>query len=256
MANQIPTGIAPLDLILGGGIPRNRVIEIFGPPGSFKSTLAYLIVASKQHISPELRCAWIAVEPFDPKWAAKFGVDVEKLVVIRPTYAEQVVEISEALMLADDCGLVVLDSFAAMVTREEKGNSKSDAGSSAVVAKRLVNKVVAAQRRAGNNGCAPTFVLINQIRYRGVFGETTTPGGFAPKHAAAIRLRLDAKDICDKQANKGLPAKKEVRVVVEKATISVAARECIFEIAMLNQPGLQVGQVNDNWKTLPAGFPE
>jgi RecA/RadA recombinase len=173
------------------------------------------------------------------------------LLVARPDYAEPVVEISEGLMEADDCGLVVLDSFAAMVTREEKGNSKCDSGSLAVVGKRLVNKVMAAQRRAENNGRAPTFVLINQVRHRGVFGETTTPGGFAPKHAAAIRLRLSAKDIFDKSVHPGLPVRKEIRVVVEKATIPVAARECIFEIAILNQPGLQVGQVNDNWQSFP-----
>jgi predicted ATP-dependent serine protease len=66
--NRIPTGIASLDVILNGGIPENRVTEIFGPSSSGKSILASLIVASKQHISPELECVWIAVEPFDLKW--------------------------------------------------------------------------------------------------------------------------------------------------------------------------------------------
>jgi hypothetical protein len=89
-----------------------------------------------------------------------------------------------------------------------------------------------------------------------VFGDLSTPGGFAPRHAAAIRLRLNANDIFDKAVHTALPARKEVRVVIEKANIPVARRECIFEIAMLNQPGLQVGQVNDNWKILPAGLPE
>jgi RecA/RadA recombinase len=76
---RIPTRIVPLDTILGGGIPENRVTEIFGLASSSKSMLASLIVASKQQIPPEQTCVWIAVEPFDPKWATKFGVDVEKL---------------------------------------------------------------------------------------------------------------------------------------------------------------------------------
>jgi hypothetical protein len=67
-------------------------------------------------------------------------------------------------------------------------------------------------------------------------------------------MRLSAKDIFDKNVHTGLPARKEVRVVVEKATIPVAAQECTFEIAMLNQPGLQVGQVKDNWKIIPSAF--
>jgi recombination protein RecA len=257
MANRIPTGIAPLDLILHGGIPEGRVTEIFGLPDSGKSILAMLIVASKQHISPELRCVWIAIESFDPIWTGRFGVDTGKLLVVSPNYAEQVVDICEGLIEAEDCGLVVLDSFAAMVSRHDTDNSKSDSGSLAMAGKRLFNKIKAAQRRAEEHGRAPTFVFTNQVRHRiGVAGEMTTPGGFGPKHAAAIRLRLSAKDVLDKTVHTELPARKEVRVVVEKATISVAARECIFEIAVLNQPGLQVGQVNDNWKILPAGFPE
>jgi recombination protein RecA len=254
--NRIPTGIPSLDLILGGGIPENRVIEIFGPPGSCKSILAMLIVASTQSISPELRCAWLAIEPFDPIWARKFGVDTGKLLVLRPTYAEEVVQISEALIAADDCGLVVLDSFAARVSKQDTDNSKSDSGSLARVGKTLFNKVKAGQRKAADEGRATTFVFTNQIRYKGVPGELGTPGGFAPKQSAAIRLRLYANDIFDKTVHSGLPARKAIRVVIEKHEISVAALECNFEIAMVKHAGLEIGQVKDNWKVLSSQFSE
>jgi recombination protein RecA len=254
--NRLTTGIPPLDLILGGGIPENRVTEIFGPPSSCKSILASLIVAAKQSISPELRCVWVAIEPFDPIWAKKFGVDVDKLLVVTPGYAEDVVELSEALMAADDCGLVVLDSFAAMVPKQDMDNSKSDTGSMAMVGKMLFNKILRSQRKAAQEGRSPTFIFTNQVRFRGVFGDLSTPGGFAPRQAAAIRLRLYANDVIDTKVHMVLPARKEVRVIIEKANIPVAGRECVSEIAMLNQPGLQVGQVNDNWKIPSAGFPE
>jgi recombination protein RecA len=254
--SKLPTGVLPLDLMLGGGVPENRAIEIFGPPGSCKSILAKLIVASKQSSSSELRCAWLAIEPFDPKWAKNFGVDLKKLFLIKPTFAEDVVKISEALIGADDCGLVVLDSFAAMVSKSNLDHSNSDPCDLAMIGRMLFHKVMAAQRKAAAEGRATTFVFTNQIRYKGVPGELGTPGGFAPKHAAAIRLRLWANDVFDKTVHPGLPARKEIRAVIEKHDIPVAALECNFEIAMLNQLGLHIGQVKDNWKVISSKLPE
>jgi recombination protein RecA len=193
--------LEPLDAILNGGISANRVTEIFGLAGSCKSILASLIVASKQHISPELICFWIAVEPFDKNWAKKFGVDVQKLQVINPSHAEQVIEMCGMLMAADDCGLVVLDNLASMVTKKELKNSAEigDPGGSGRVNKKLFNTIMAAQKKAAEKGRASTFVFTNQMRARfGAFGsEITSFGGHFPKHAAAIRLRLYAKDIVD-----------------------------------------------------------
>jgi hypothetical protein len=105
---------------------------------------------------------------------------------------------------------------------------------------------------AQKKGRAPTFIFLNQVRWRN--GKLATPGGFTPQHAAAIRLRLSAKDVFDKTVHPSLAARKEIRVVIEKADVPVGAQECTFELAMLNQPGLKVGQVNSNSKILSPGF--
>jgi recombination protein RecA len=234
------------------------VTEIFGPANSCKSILASLIVASKQRVSTEQKCLWIAVEPFDPKWAKKLGVDVENLFVSSPHHAEQVIEICANFMEADDCGLVVLDNLANMVTKKELENSAEigDPGGSGKASMKLFNTIMEAQKNAAEKGRASTFVFTNQMRTKiGAFGsELTSFGGHFPKHAAAIRLRLYAKDIFDKTVHPSLPARKEIRVVVEKHKVPVAAKECIFELAILAQLGLQVGQVK-NGKISPA-FPE
>lgn len=256
--DRIPTGVFALDLILGGGIPKSRVTEIFGPPSACKSNLANLIVASQQKLRPDLKCIWIAVEPFDPTWAKKFGVDTEKLLVVNPSHSEQIVDISEGLVQADDCGLVVLDSYAAMVTQREMENSaeKQDPGGSGMIGKKLCNKILKAQRDAELNlsDRLPTFIVLNQIRHKiGVFfgSPETTPGGFSLEHAAALRLRLYAKNITDKKVNPTLPCRKEIRAEVKKNKVPIVASECIFEMAMIPQPGLATGKV-DNWSTLVA----
>jgi RecA/RadA recombinase len=98
----------------------------------------------------------------------------------------------------------------------------------------------------------PTFIFTNQVRWKN--GEMATPGGFLPKHAAAIRLRLSATDVFDKAVHSGLPARKEIRVVIEKADVPVTGQECALEIALLNQPGLAIGQVK-NGKIHSTVFP-
>jgi recombination protein RecA len=204
-------------------------------------------LAEKQHISPELRCIWIATEPFDPKWASKFGVDVKQFLVIHPDYAEQIIEVCEKLIDADDCGLVVLDNLAAMVTKKEL-ETRPRSAIRAVLAgstKKLFNSVMEAQRKAAERGRASTFVFANQMRSKfGASGsELKSFGGPFPKHAAALRLRLSAKNVMDKTVHPGLPARKEFRAFVEKRKIPVIAKEGTFEIAMLNHAGF------NNWSS-------
>jgi RecA/RadA recombinase len=152
-------------------------------------------------------------------------------------------------MEADDCGLVVLDSLAAMVTKKELENPAeiSDPGGSGRGGKKLFNMVMAAQKKAAEKGRATTFVFTNQMRFKfGASGsQIVSSGGPFPKHASALRLRLFAKDVFDPAIHASLPARNEVRVVVENYKIPVAAQECTFEIALLNHAGLKIGQVKD-----------
>jgi RecA/RadA recombinase len=109
------------------------------------------------------------------------------------------------------------------------------------IGKKLFNTVMAAQRKAAENGRASTFVFTNQMRYKigAHSGQITSYGGPFPQHASALRLRLEATDIFDQKVHTGLPVRKEVRVVIEKAKIPVAAEECIFDLAILNQPSFK-----------------
>jgi RecA/RadA recombinase len=162
-------------------------------------------------------------------------------------------------MEADDCGLVVLDNLANMVTKKVLENSAEidDPGGSGRASMKLFNTIMKAQKKAAEKGRAATFVFTNQMRagFGASGSEITSFGGPFPKNAAAIRLRLYAKDIIDKTVNASLPARKEIRVVIEKHKIPVAARECTFEIAMMNRTGLTIGQVSPNWKILPPLIP-
>jgi recombination protein RecA len=253
--SRIPTGIFPLDLATGGGVPRGRVTELFGPESSCKSNIALLLVAAEQALNPDKKNAWIDVEhSFDPVWAKRLGVDVDSLWVLNPDYSEHVVNMAEGLMSSPECGLVVLDSLAAMVTEAEgEGDAeKSNPGGSGMASKKLFNKIMLAQRRAEEHGLNPTFVFINQIRHKiGVlFGSPETqPGGFTPKHAASLRLRFYAKNVKDDKVSTVIAPRKQITVQVVKHKVPIAATLCEFEMAVIPHEDLAVGQV-DNWKTL------
>jgi recombination protein RecA len=253
--NRLPTGIPPLDMILGSGIPENRVTESFGLPNSLQINSGNAHRGEQKAHLPRAKMHLDCVRTVRSEWASKFGVDVKKLLVIHPNYAEQVIDVCGKLMDADDCGLVVLDNLAAMATKKELENPAAigDPGGSGKVNKKLFNTVMEAQRKAAKKVRESTFVFTNQMRRKfGAAGsELTSFGGPFPKHAAALRLRLYAKDVMDKSVHTGLPARKEVRAVVEKPKIPVASGECTFEIALLNHAGLKIGQIKSNWVLPP-----
>lgn len=252
---RIPTGIFPLDLALGGGIPESRVTELFGSPGACKSNIAMKVVAQKQRLNPDQKCVWIDVEHcYDAKWARYMGVNTDDLVVLNPDYGEQVVDMAEALLYAPDCGLVVLDSLAALNSQAETEKSAEEfaPGSAAVMAKKLFNKCTAALRKVAHEDRTPTLVYINQIRHKiGVMygSPETTPGGFTPVHTASLRLRCYAKQITDKKVSETIPCAKEVHVVIAKHKIPIVSTECKFEMAMIPYGHLSAGDV-ESWNTL------
>jgi recombination protein RecA len=188
--DSIPTGALALDLALGiGGIPKGRIVEIFGPESSGKTTLALHIIAEAQRAGG--LAAFIDAEhALDPAYAAAIGVDLENLYFSQPDNGEQALEIADTLVRSGALDLVVVDSVAALVPRAEIEGEMGDShvGLQARLMSQALRKLSGSLSRSGT-----TAVFINQLREKiGVmFGSPeTTPGGRALKFYASIRLDI------------------------------------------------------------------
>jgi len=186
----IPTGVLPLDVALGaGGLPQGRVIEIYGPEGGGKSTLAMLACANAQRMGAV--CAYVDVEnAMDPTYAARLGVDTDALILAQPSWGEQALDLVRDMCVSGVIGLVIVDSVAALIPKEELEGSVEDK-TIAVQARMMsqaLRKIVGA---AGKHAC--TVIFINQLREKtGVmYGPTeTTPGGRALKFYSSVRIAV------------------------------------------------------------------
>ncbi len=186
----IPTGSISVDLALGvGGFPRGRVIEIFGPESSGKTTLALQVVAEAQ-ASGGVAAFVDAEHALDPVYARKLGVDVDNLLVSQPDYGEQALEITSALIASGAIDVVVVDSVAALVPKAELEGEMGDSfmGLHARLMSQALRKITGAVARA--NAC---MIFINQVREKiGVmFGNPeTTTGGRALKFYSSVRVEV------------------------------------------------------------------
>jgi recombination protein RecA len=184
----IPTGALTLDLALGvGGVPRGRIIEIYGPESSGKTTLALQIVSEAQKMGGV--AAFIDAEhALDPVYAGRLGVDIDNLLVSQPDTGEQALEIAEALVRSGAVDVIVIDSVAALVPRAEIEGEMGDAqvGLQARLMSQALRKLAGAISKS--QACV---IFINQLREKiGVmFGNPeTTPGGRALKFWASVRI--------------------------------------------------------------------
>ncbi|MCL4743815.1 MAG: hypothetical protein KJZ83_00220 [Burkholderiaceae bacterium] len=250
-ADRIPTGMFELDLALAGGFPRGKCSIIYGPESSGKTNIVLLAIAKHQMLWPDKTNVFFDVEnSFDPGWAEKMGVDTAKLIVIRPDYAEQLVDMAESLIYTDDCGIVVIDSLAALVTTQESDSSaeKANVGGTGLVTGKLVRKTTRALGAAEKAGRFPTLFYVNQIRHKiGVmFGNPeTTPGGNAPNYQAAIRLRVYGKNIIDNKVSSVMPVRKETAFVVNKWKVPILSASGKFTMVTHPHDGFTVGQSDD-----------
>jgi len=185
---SLSTGSLSLDLALGiGGVPRGRIVEIYGPEASGKTTLALHVVASAQKAGGE--AAYIDVEhALEPAYARALGVDIDSLLISQPDTGEQALDITESLVRSGAVDVVVVDSVAALIPRSEL---EGEIGDSVVgVLARLMSQAM--RRLAGaisKNNC--TVIFINQLRQKiGVMygNPETTPGGLALKYYASVRI--------------------------------------------------------------------
>lgn len=255
--SRIPTGAFPFDLATGGGFPMRRISYLYGMESSFKTNLGLMAIANMQRIYPDLNNVFVEPEgSYDAEWGASLGVDNDRLIHVSPDYAEQVVDIIEGFLYADDIGIVLLDSIASMVTANEASSSadKAVVGGNALAVGKLYRKATLALSKARKDGRSATFIAINQIRMKiGVmFGNPETqPGGKAFPFGSSLSVRLSGSDKMDTKIHPTLPAWKTVKGNIHKHKVPIVAKNFELDIATINSDQYRTGESNI-WPTLSS----
>jgi len=225
---SIPTGSLELDIALGvGGLPRGRIIEIFGPESSGKTTVALHVIAEAQRLGGE--AAFVDAEhALDPVYAKRLGVDINNLIVSQPDTGEQALEIVEALVRSGAIDVIVVDSVAALVPKAEIDGEMGDAhvGLQARLMSQALRKLTSVISKSRT-----VVIFINQLREKvGImFGNPeTTPGGRALKFYSSVRLDVRRQQTIFATGN--VPVGNLVKIKIVKNKIAPPFKEAAVEI--------------------------
>ena len=242
---SIPTGAPTLDKILGiGGLPRGRIVEIYGPESSGKSTIALTVITEAQKMG--LKCAYIDAEhALDPIYMQALGVDLDKLIFSQPDYGEQALEIVDRLVRTGEVGVIVIDSVASLIPKAELEGEMESAqmGLQARLMAKAMRKLVSAASETKT-----LLLFINQLRSKiGImFGNPeTTPGGMALKYAASVRIDLRKKEDLKDKAGDAIGIKVTAKIIKNKMAPPLKITEfdilygkgidqfgCLFDLAL------------------------
>lgn len=254
--HRIPTGIFPLDYSLGGGFAVGRVNTVYGQKSSAKTTTLLKAIGNAQKLCSicytpdgkggcscgemrELVASFIDVEgTFERKWAEANGVDMKRLILTRPDYAEQGLDIAEAMLRSNECDLLALDSIAFLTSAKEieKSHEEETVGQQARTMGKAIRKFTSAlnQMANENEGRKPTIFLVNQIRMKVglLFGNPETqPGGMAPGFAASTETKFwSGKYKMDDETKR--PISVEMNFRVEKNKTAAARMEGSFHLML------------------------
>lgn len=249
-AERSPSGVFNFDYATGGGFPKGKISILTGPEGAGKTNLTLSAINQAQLLEPDKFQVFVDIENhFDPQWASYFISDMSRLLLIKVENGEDAVNKVEAVLMAHDVNLIVVDSLAMLCGENELESDAGKAavgGASALIGK-MMRKITARLSALSLENVYPTVICINQIRFKiGVmFGNPESqPGGMAPKHMSGLTCRLYGRDVTVEK--EPTVYWREMDMVIQKKKVPTLSKKAQWKLCVDFTPaGNKIGEVDD-----------